>query len=283
MSKFNVGDSVMFGKEEAVIVEVLGVIHGSEEDMSYNICHKNKWYCWVNEGEIIHTPKKGYPVAAENATVHTSLSPLGIEAEEMDFEMQKMICDAIPESRINTAIYVLLQFIEWLKLEVNSAKSDHAVVRKDCGDAQKSMVAARKENAELKERIKYLEENNERLSKINPIEDCPQDLRIAKYNQLLPIIDRIIQASHSHVDKRFLFLPLRNRHIMDIVKRVDANEYIFAGDWLEELGHAIEALVDCRHKMPPVVKDVMRYDTPPAAELTNSTDECKQQLESDRQ
>ena len=58
--------------------------------------------------------------------------------------------------------------------------------------------------------------------------------------EIIEILDKIIEASCSHIDGRFLFDELSPRKTLDIKKRVDGVETWHEGDWLTELGHHIK-------------------------------------------
>jgi len=58
--------------------------------------------------------------------------------------------------------------------------------------------------------------------------------------QLRAALERIIAATHSHVDGRDLLAELHPRRMLDIVRRVDGRETWFEGDWLSTLWRAVK-------------------------------------------
>lgn len=72
----------------------------------------------------------------------------------------------------------------------------------------------------------------EALTHLDALEKEREELRAA--------VALIIKRSHSHVDGRFLFDELKGRKTLDIKKRKDGVETWYEGDWLTDLGIAIE-------------------------------------------
>lgn len=59
--------------------------------------------------------------------------------------------------------------------------------------------------------------------------------------ELLEALQRIVAATHSHVDGRDLLAELHPRNMLDIKRRIDGRETWFEGDWLTNLWREVES------------------------------------------
>lgn len=161
MTEYKIGDKVLYqGKEcEIESFDNDGYVNVKYIDVDYDLAH---------EADLT-------PVVAKNATTHTSLSPLGIEPKEMDFERQKLAVYGYNTKE-------LFQFIEWLKLQINQFSQSGNMVdavfwRNKYENAECELEKLNAENEDLKA------SNQELLKEINNYNS--DHYKIHKFKQAL--------------------------------------------------------------------------------------------------
>jgi len=87
----------------------------------------------------------------------------------------------------------------------------------------------------------------------------PADLRNA--------LERIIKATHSHIDGRDLLAELHPRRMLDIKRRVDGVETWFQGDWLSNLWTEVKAAREVLAATPAAVQPETELPGSPAHSL----------------
>lgn len=125
MNNFKVGDVVIW-EGERYIIEYL-----------------NKEMCDLKSSGVLI---KRVPLSELTLvhSVHTSLSPLGIEPREMSFERQKEHKRIYGDSLIGREA---IAFIEWLKLQINQPKAKDIAI----DDLVEENYRLKEENSQLRE------------------------------------------------------------------------------------------------------------------------------------